>query len=541
LVLQENILIDLIVCIKSLVFAVRELLLEEICMSRKKDGNIEPLLLRINPADNVEVVVNTNGLKAGMRISDGLKIKEFIPQGHKLSIRDLRKGEEIIKYGQVIGYAIDDIPKGSWVNEDNVVLPEPPSLENLTFATELENLPLLEGETFLGYRNSDGSIGTKNMLGLLSCVQCVEGVMNVVVNEIKEELLPQYPYVDGIVPINHNYGCGVAIDAPEAEIPIRTLRNLASNPNLGELIIISLGCEKLAPTKLFEGMNESANVILLQDECGFESMKKKIATKAKEALERLNKRRREICPASGLIVGLQCGGSDAFSGITANPAVGYAADLLVRSGATVVFSEVSEVRDGLHLLSPRIINSRVAEKLKEEIAWYDRYLSQGKVDRDANPTPGNKQGGLANVVEKSLGSIEKSGTTPIVDVLSPGEKVRKKGLVFAATPASDFVCGTLQLAAGVTVQVFTTGRGTPYGLAMAPVIKVCSRTELKDKWNDLIDIDAGRILTGEVTFEELGKEIFQFILDVCSGKKKTWSDYWGIENRMCLFNPAPIT
>ncbi len=486
-------------------------------MSAWKGIDKEKFLIKIHPRDNVEVVINNKGLKTGTEIEDGLKTREFIPQGHKVSLKDLKKGEEIIKYGQVIGYAAEDIAKGSWVNEDNVLLPEAPSLDDLTFGTEVKTLPAIEGRTFKGYKNQDGSVGTKNMLGIFSCVQCVEGVINNAVDKIKETLLPQYPNIDGIVPINHNYGCGVAINAPEAEIPIRTLRNLASNPNLGEIIVISLGCEKLSLERLFGVLEKK--VIILQEQSGFENMQHTIMKKAQEALERLNKRRREECPASDLVVGLQCGGSDAFSGITANPAVGYAADLLVRSGATVLFSEVTEVRDGLHLLTPRIINSRVFEKLKKEIGWYDQYLDRGKVDRNANPTPGNKKGGLVNVVEKSLGSIAKSGTAPIVDVLSPGERVKERGLVFAATPASDFVCGTLQLASGITLQVFTTGRGTPYGLAMAPVVKVSSRTELKEKWKDLIDIDAGKITTGEANYKEIGKEIFEFILAVASGEK----------------------
>lgn len=353
--------------------------------------------------------------------------------------------------------------------------------------------------------------------------------------------MPNYPNVDGVMPINHNYGCGVAINAPEAKVPIRTLKNLTTHPNFGgEMIVVGLGCEKLPPDMLFDEVNPD-NVVILQEEAGFENMIKSIIDKAKRCLERLNKRVREVCPASDLVIGLQCGGSDAFSGITSNPAVGYAADLLVRVGATVLFSEVSEVRDGIHLLTPRAVNEEVGQRLKDEMIWYDNYLDLGKVDRDANPAPGNKKGGLANIVEKALGSIAKSGTSPIADVLSPGEKVKTKGLVYAATPASDFVCGTLQLASGINLQVFTTGRGTPYGLAMAPVIKVSSRTELKNKWNNLIDVDAGKIATGESTIEEVGQQIFELILEVASGKKKTWADHWGIENALCLFNPAPVT
>lgn len=507
----------------------------------EKSKDDDSLLIKVNPQDNVKIVVDAAGLKAGTEIADGIIAKECIPQGHKILLEDLKKGEAVVKYARVIGYASEDIARGSWINENNIIMPEAPPLENLPIGTEIKELPALEGHTFSGYVNSDGSVGTKNMLGIVCCVQCVEGILNIALDKIKRKLLPQYPYVDGIVPINHNYGCGVAIDAPDALIPIRTIKNLALNPNIGENIVISLGCEKLPPDKLLAGTDLDAEVIVLQEELGFEKMIETIIEKSRESLERLNTRRRDNCSASKLTVGLQCGGSDAFSGLTANPAVGYAADLLVRAGAAVLFSEVSEVRDGLHLLSPRVINEEVGKKLKENIAWYDRYLNLGDVDRAANTTPGNKKGGLVNIVEKSLGSIEKSGSSPIVDVLAPGERVSKRGLIFAATPASDFVCGTLQLAAGITTQVFTTGRGTPYGLAMAPVIKISSRTGLKNSWDNLIDIDAGKIITAQATYQEIGEEIFKLILEVASGRKRTRADYWGIENRMCLFNPAPIT
>jgi galactarate dehydratase len=240
-------------------------------------------------------------------------------------------------------------------------------------------------------------------------------------------------------------------------------------------------------------------------------------------------------------VGVQCGGSDAFSGVTANPAVGYAADLLVRAGATVMFSEVTEVRDAVHLLTRRAITPEVGRALIREMAWYDHYLSLGAVDRSANPSPGNKRGGLANIVEKALGSVAKAGTTALVAVSAPGERVAAKGLVFAATPASDFICGTLQTAAGMNMHVFTTGEGTPYGLAMVPAIKVATRTALAQRWHDLIDVDAGRIATGSATIEQVGQEIFQMILDVASGRSQPWADHWGLHNAPALFNPGPVT
>jgi galactarate dehydratase len=260
---------------------------------------------------------------------------------------------------------------------------------------------------------------------------------------------------------------------------------------------------------------------------------------AEKRLTLLNRRQRQTCPAADLVVGLQCGGSDAFSGVTCNPAVGYAADLLVRAGATVMFSEVTEIRDAVHLLTPRAATPQVARDLIREMRWYDEYLAGGMADRSANTTPGNKRGGLANIVEKALGSVAKAGSTALRAVAGHGEKVTGKGLVFAATPASDFICGTQQLAS-MNLHVFTTGEGSPYGLALVPVVKVSSRTALAEKWHDLIDIDAGRIATGQATIEEVGWQLFRFMLEVAGGRR-TWAEHWGLANALSPFNPGPVT
>ncbi|WP_263770857.1 galactarate dehydratase [Propionivibrio soli] len=510
----------------------------------------KPLRIKVHDADNVAIVVNSGGLATGTVFDDGLTLREHVPQGHKVALSDLPEGAPIVRYGEIIGYAVKPIPLGSWVEESLVRLPEAPALDSLPLATRVPPpLPPLEGYTFEGYRNPDGSVGTKNLLAITTSVQCVAGVVDYVVKRIKAELLPKYPNVDGVVGLNHIYGCGVAINAPAAIIPIRTVHNLALNPNFGnEVMVISLGCEKLTPDRLLKEGGipikvASDDIVCLQDEkfIGFMSMVDAIMAQAEKHLEKLNLRRRETCPASDLVVGVQCGGSDAFSGVTANPAVGHAADLLVRAGATVMFSEVTEVRDAIHLLTPRAADAEVGHALLREMAWYDNYLALGQTDRAANPSPGNKKGGLANVVEKALGSIAKSGKSAIAGVLGPGEKVNRKGLIFAATPASDFVCGTEQLASGMTLQVFTTGRGTPYGLEAAPVIKVATRSGLAARWHDLMEVDAGRIATGEATIEDVGQEIFQLILDVASGRKKTWSDRWGLYNDLAIFNPAPVT
>ncbi|WP_176193501.1 UxaA family hydrolase, partial [Salmonella enterica] len=315
--------------------------------------------IKVHETDNVAIIVNDHGLKAGTRFPDGLELTEHIPQGHKVALTDIPAHGEIIRYGEVIGYAVRDIPRGSWIDESLVELPKAPPLNTLPLATKVpEPLPPLEGYTFEGYRNADGSVGTKNLLGITTSVHCVAGVVDYVVKVIERDLLPKYPNVDGVVGLNHLYGCGVAINAPAAVVPIRTIHNIALNPNFGgEVMVIGLGCEKLQPERLLEGTEdvpaiavENASIVRLQDEqhVGFKSMVDDILRVAERHLTKLNQRQRETCPASELVVGMQCGGSDAFSGVTANPAVGYASDLLVRCGATVMFSEVTEVRDAIH-------------------------------------------------------------------------------------------------------------------------------------------------------------------------------------------------
>lgn len=502
-----------------------------------------PLYIKIKEQDNVAIAVNE--IKAGTEVMDGIIAAQDIPQAHKIALCDIAKEGPIIRYGVVLGYAALPIKKGTWIQETMVLLPTPPSLDDMAFATNLvTDLPKPSETTWEGYVNPNGGYaGTRNILGISTTVQCVTGVLNVAVAKMKAELLPKYPNVDDIVPINHAYGCGVAIQAPEAKVPIRTLKNLSKHPNFGgQMMVVGLGCEKFTVEMLCEKDDITPeNVILLQEKKGFQDMVDSLMEMAEKKLAVLNERRRVSLPLSDLMIGLQCGGSDAFSGVTANPSAGYAADLLVSGGATVLFSEVTEVRDGVYLLGERCINEEVGRRLAEEMRWYDNYLEAGDVDRSANPTPGNKKGGLSNIVEKAMGSIAKSGTSPIVEVLSPAEKPSKKGLIYAATPASDIVCGPCQLASGIGLQVFMTGRGTPYGLAIAPVIKVCSRDDMKEQWQDLIDVNAGPVATGEVTIPEMGTIIFQEIIDVASGRKQCFAERYQLHNDLCIFNPAPIT
>jgi len=507
---------------------------------------MQPLYVRIHAADNVGVVVNAEGVQAGAEFASGLKAAEAIPPSHKIALVDLEEGDAILRYGTPIGYANQQIRQGEWVREDAMRMPEAPPLDELPLSTAVPaELPPLEGMTFEGYRNPDGSVGTRNILGITTTVQCVAPTVDYAVARIRAELLPRFPNVDDVVAITHTYGCGVAIDAPGAAMPIRTIRNISRNPNIGgSPLVVSLGCEKLQPARLFSSdlpIFEDNSVIRLQDEHGFGDTVAAILNAAEKKLAELDKRRRVTCPASDLVVGMQCGGSDAFSGITCNPAVGETTDLLVRAGATVMFSEVTEVRDAAHLITARAATPEIAKDFIREMRWYDEYLAQGRADRSANTTPGNKRGGLANIVEKAMGSVAKSGTTALRAVASHGERVTTKGLVFAATPASDFICGTLQLAASMNMHVFTTGEGSPYGLALVPVVKVSSRTALAEKWPDLIDLNAGRIATGESTIQQTGAELFQLILDVASGRKQTWAEKWKLHNALAMFNPGPVT
>src|SRR5579871_1541168 len=322
-------------------------------MGKREVVTEQPRYIKLNTRDNVAIVVNDFGLPAGSRFPCGLELRAFVPQGHKTALVDIEEGAPIVRYGEVIGYALSPIRAGEWVDEARIRMPEAPPLDKLEISTAVPApLPPLEGFTFEGFRNADGSVGTKNILGISTSVQCVKGTLEYAVKKIRAELLPKYPNVDDVVPLTHAYGCGVAINAPDAVVPIRTLQNLALNPNFGgEILVVGLGCEKLTPERLVpEGASNS--ILRMQDEAfeGFGAIFDGILAMADARLKVLNQRKREICPASDLVIGLQCGGSDAFSGVTANPAVGFAADLRVRAGATVMFSEVTEVRDAIQLL-----------------------------------------------------------------------------------------------------------------------------------------------------------------------------------------------
>ena len=499
--------------------------------------------VKISEHDNVAVVIAPT-TKGEPIEGFGVCALADIPQGHKVALRRISKGEAVIRYGVTLGYALADIEAGGWINEFNIELPKSPAVSELEAGrqgTVLTDLP--ERRTWMGYDNGpDLPAGSRNILGVVTSVQCVAGVVRNAVDKIRREILPDYPNVDGVAAVVHPYGCGVAIKADNAEIPIRSVRNIAHHPNFGgQILAVGLGCEKLTMDMILTPEeNTPENVIILQECQGYNGMIDAICNAARRKLEILNRRKRVELPVSKLRLGAQCGGSDAFSGVSANPTIGYAFDMFAALGATVMFSEVTEVRDGIHILADRCQDEKTVEKLKKEISWYDDYLAKSQVDRSANPSPGNKKGGLSNIVEKAMGSIAKSGHSPITEVIGPGELPTCSGMVFAATPASDIVCGPSQLASGIVLQLFSTGRGTPYGLQEIPVYKICTQHSMKAQWPDLFDLDAGYVVTGEKTIAQMGHDLYNHMLDVVSGEK-TAAEKYGIYNDFIVFNPAPIT
>lgn len=488
----------------------------------------------LNPNDSVEVIVSSNDA--------------ILSPGTKLARLNIKEGQPVIKYGVPIGTARFDIAQGARV--DHRVMKEllNPSFEITPDVTEHGTLPT-DQLTFEGYATNSGAWGTRNYLCIATSVHCVSGIADYAAERIRKKLLPAYPNVDGVVLLNHTYGCGVAIDSNHSEIPRRTLANLMLNPNFGGYtLLLGLGCEKLRHELMLQDLAKDNGDAKLEcdslyfqdvDARGFEAIVSEICNLAENGLRRLNTRQRKTTSISNLIVGSQCGGSDAFSGITANPTIGRVSDVIVDAGGTTIFSESTECMDAQRYLVSRCIDQRTGDLLIREFDWYRDYLSSHGVDRTANTTPGNKSGGLSTITEKALGSIAKSGSAKIVDVISPGGRARKQGLNFLSGPASDFICGTLELAAGANIHLFSTGRGTPYSIDGFPVIKIGTNSQLKIKWFDLIDFDAGKVALGQ-TLNESAILLIKEMQKVASGHK-TAAERLGISNDLVLFNPAAIT
>lgn len=471
-------------------------------------------LIRLDPTDNVATAIRP--LEIG---AEGAR--ELIPRGQKMALEAIAKGVEVRKYATLIGYAAEDIAAGSLVHTHNL------EYRNVNrayeFATNLRQMPRPESvDTFMGYRRENGKVGTRNYIAVLTSVNCSATAARRIAEHFTPERLAPYPNVDDVTAFVHGTGCGMADAGDGFEALQRVMWGYARNPNVAGVLMAGLGCETmqidwlmeafgLTPGPLFQAMN-------IQDVGGLGRTVSAGIAKIEAMLPLANNVRREACPASELMVALQCGGSDAWSGITANPALGHACDLLVAQGGTGVLAETPEIYGAEHLLTARSATKAIGEQLIERIRWWEDYTARNKGVMDNNPSPGNKKGGLTTILEKSLGAAAKGGTSPLTGVYKYADTVRARGFTFMDSPGYDPASVTGQIAGGCNLVCFTTGRGSAFGSKPSPTIKVATNTRMYEKMTDDMDINAGDILDGGVSIEAKGREIYEAFLRVASGE-----------------------
>ncbi len=486
-----------------------------------------PRTLRLNVADNVVVAVDAidaGQIVASQSVPGGVQALARVPRGHKMTTLAIRKGEPIRKFGQIIGFAAEDLAPGTHVHVHNC---EYHTFErDYAFATEAKHqsiLPVAEQATFEGFRRADGRAGTRNYVAVLTSVNCSASVARFMAEAINRSgILADYPTIDGVVPFVHGTGCGMASQGEGFEILKRTQWGYATNPNVAAVLLVGLGCEvfQIGRMKQEYGIAEGDHfqTMTIQDTGGTRKTIEQGMERIKSMLPIAARAQRETMRASELILALQCGGSDGYSGITANPALGAAVDELVRHGGTAILSETSEIYGAEHLLTRRAVSTEVGEKLIERIRWWEAYCEKHGGSMDNNPSPGNKAGGLTTILEKSLGAAAKGGTTPLTAVYEYAERVTEKGFVFMDTPGYDPVSATGQVAGGANVLAFTTGRGSAYGCKPTPSIKLATNTEMYKRMSEDMDINCGDVLDG-VSIEDKGREIFDLVLKVASGEQ----------------------
>ncbi|HEY2708105.1 MAG TPA: altronate dehydratase family protein [Caulobacteraceae bacterium] len=482
------------------------------------DATLRPNALRLNAADNVVVVMRR--LADGEAIDgEGVATAEPINSGHKAATQVIRAGESIRKYGQIIGVATVDIAPGAHVHNHNVAMSSVRE-DAKVGARQRQEAP----RTFEGYRRGTGKVGTRNYIGVLTSVNCSATVARHIAEAAeKRGLLNAYPDIDGIVPITHASGCGMASAGEGFEVLRRTLWGTAANPNFGGVLLVGLGCEviQIGRLKSDYGLAESESFqsFTIQDTGGTRRAIEEGLDRLAAMLPVVGAARRATVSASEITLGLQCGGSDAWSGVTSNPALGVASDRLAALGGTVILSETPEIYGAEHLLIARAASSAVADKLRARLAWWEDYTARNGAQMDNNPSPGNKAGGLTTILEKSLGAVAKAGGSPLNDVVQYAEPIAERGLVFMDSPGFDPCSATGQVASGATMIAFTTGRGSAFGCKPSPSIKLSSNTEIYRRMTDDIDIDCGPIATGEATIEAKGGEILDYLLEVASGRR----------------------
>jgi altronate hydrolase len=480
--------------------------------------------IRIHARDNV--VIARRQLLSGQVLPDeGVTVAGLIPPGHKVATRAIAAGEAVRRYDQIIGTATQAIAPGQHVHTHNLAFSAFERVHE-PGAGALRTEYVAAPATFDGIVREDGRIATRNYIGVLTSVNCSATAARAIADQfrrdIRPEMLAPYPHVDGVVALTHGMGCATASDGEELLVLRRTLGGYARHANFAAVLIVGLGCEtnQIQGLVAQEGLSEGANLrtFSIQDTGGTAKTVARGVELIQQMLPAANRVQRRPVPASHLVVGLQCGGSDGYSGISANPALGAAVDRLVRHGGTAILSETPEIYGGEHLLTRRAASPEVAKKLLDRIAWWERYTARNGMQMDNNPSAGNKAGGLTTILEKSLGAIAKSGTTRLVDVVEFAEAVRAKGFVYMDTPGYDPVSATGQVAGGANLICFTTGRGSAYGCAPSPSLKLSTNTALWLKQQEDIDIDCGPIVEGHESVDTVGERIFRLMLDTASGR-----------------------
>ena len=481
-----------------------------------------PRMLTLHPQDNVAIALAD--IAAGdTGNATGPKLLQSVKQGHKIAIAPIRAGQNVLRYGQTIGQATADIATGEHVHTHNLGMGE--HTQDYAHASEAVDVePIQETRTFDGYQRADGRVGTRNYIGILTSVNCAGSVAKFIAEAAeKSGLLDAFPNIDGIVPITHGTGCGMSGENEGYATLMRTLSGYAQHPNFGGILLIGLGCEVMQVSALVGGRSIRADGALrymtIQQEGGTRKTIEKGLTELRGIAEQANTATREPTPISHLMVGMQCGGSDGYSGITANPALGVASDLMVRHGGTTILSETSEIYGAEHLLTRRAVSVEVGEKLIERVRWWEDYTARNHGNMDNNPSPGNKRGGLTTILEKSLGAVAKSGSAPLTDVYLFGEKIEKKGFVFMDSPGFDPCSVTGQIASGANLIVFTTGRGSVSGYMPTPCIKIATNSEMYRRMSDDMDINCGDIVSDGVSLAGKGKDIFEMLISVASGEQ----------------------
>ena len=483
---------------------------------------LSPMLILLHARDDVAIA--RQQLLPGAPLMAGSQVSGLVPAGHKVAVRAVAQGQAVRRYGQIIGFAKRDIAIGEHIHTHNMAMGD--FERDYAFGVDAHPTPhVANPATFLGIRRPDGRIATRNYIGILTSVNCSATVARAIADHFRRDIHPEaladYPNVDGVVALTHGQGCAVDSEGEALALIRRTLAGYARHPNFAAVLMVGLGCETNQIDGLVEtqGLTRSATLrtMTIQQTGGTARTVAAGIEQIKTLLADANRVTREPVPAKHLIVGLQCGGSDGYSGITANPALGAAVDRLVAHGGTAILSETPEVYGAEHLLTRRAVSREVGEKLIARIHWWEEYCARMNADLNNNPSAGNKAGGLTTILEKSLGAVAKGGTTNLVESYEYAQAVHAQGLVFMDTPGYDPVSATGQVAGGANLICFTTGRGSAYGCAPSPSLKFGTNTALWVRQEEDIDLNCGRIVDGEQSVDELGEQIFRMMLETASG------------------------